>query len=301
MRDNQIVILQGPPCTGKTTWTKGLYMEFDKGPAIWEQKDLTWKLNEKGKYDITTLDTLTEAEYNFIRYQIDNGLTVFIDATNCNPSRVKAIQELGRELDCEVVIKTFYLPYDTVISRNKNRRNDRANYVPREAITAFYKQYYLESFRDEMKDKRKIREVESDLPNCIICDLDVTLAMHMGRGPLDYDELMTDKVDPRLRDILKTYMCNFDTQVIFITGRTDSARDLTIQWLKSKEVNLGSNWRLFTRPNHCFVPGEEFKLDIYNKHIKNKYNVICVFEDSNKCVNMFREQGLLVCQTAVTE
>jgi len=302
MRENKIVLLQGPPCSGKTFWANptALDMEFDFPPLIIRTKDLKWQLNDKGKYDIETLDCIEPSEYAQIRVAIQNNRTVFVDATNCNPRRVKLFNDLAKQLDCELVIKPFYVKYDDAITRNKARRSNKSEYVPREAITAFYKQYYQDQFRYEMTDHRKITEYVEGLPDCIICDLDVTLALHMGRGPLDWDEIHTDVIDPRLRDILNHYM-DAGTKVIFITGRIEAARTQTEEWLKDPKNKIYPWWDLYMRPGHCFDSGEEFKLKVYNEHIKNKYNVICVFEDSQKCVNMFREQGLLVCQTAITE
>ena len=36
----------------------------------------------------------------------------------------------------------------------------------------------------------------------------------------------------------------------------------------------------------------------WEKEIKNEYNTLCVFEDSNKCVDMWRDLGILTCQVA---
>lgn len=303
MRPNKIVILQGPPCSGKTTWASqdALDMEFDHPPLIVRTKDLSWTLREDGKYNITTLDCITPQEYAMIRQaiKVDNK-TVFVDATNCNQRRISHFNAFARELDCEMVIKPFYVKYDEAISRNKKRRFDKANYVPREAITAFYKQYYADTFRDEMTDKRVIKEYVEGLPDCIICDLDVTLAMHQGRGPLDWDEVHTDKIDPRLRSMLNHYM-DAGVYVIFITGRVEAARKATHDWLTKPENKLYPWWDLYLRPGKCFDSGEDFKKKVYEEHIKDKYNVICVFEDSQKCVDMWRSLGLLTCQVETTE
>lgn len=50
------------------------------------------------------------------------------------------------------------------------------------------------------------------------------------------------------------------------------------------------------RANNDFSHGDDYKRKVYNEHIKDNYNVYCVFEDSNKCVKMWRDEGLLTCQ-----
>ena len=40
------------------------------------------------------------------------------------------------------------------------------------------------------------------------------------------------------------------------------------------------------------------KKELYERYIKDNYNVLCVFDDRQKVVDMWREQGLLCCQVA---
>ena len=302
MKTNKLVILQGPPSSGKTTWANqdALNMEFDHPPVIIRTKDLKWTHKQEGGYKIEDIDYITSTEYALIRTGIEEGRTIFLDACNNNPTRLEFLKKLANELNCEMVIEPFYVPYNTALEWNKKRRYDKENYVPREAITEYYKKYYNEKFVDEMTDKRKIAERDNTLPDCIICDLDVTLAMHMGRGPLDWDKINTDKIDPRLRDILNHYMSK-DVCVMFVTGRIEAARAQTEAWLKNPDNGLLDNWKLYLRPGHCFDSGEDFKRKVYEEKIKGKYNVICVFEDSTRCVDMWRDLGLLTCQVATTE
>ena len=302
MRTNQLVVLQGPPSSGKTTWANqdALNMEFDHPPVIVRTKDLKWTHKPEGGYQIEDIDYITTTEYALIRTGIEEGRMVFLDACNNNPKRLEFLEKLAKELDCEMVVMPFYVPYDTALGWNKKRRYDKENYVPREAITEYYKKYYNEKFVDEMTDKRKIVLPDNTLPSCIICDLDVTLAMHMGRGPLDWDKIDTDKIEPRLRDMLNHYMSQ-GVRIMFVTGRIEAARKQTEEWLENPENKLLHRWNLYLRPGHCFDSGEDFKRKVYEEHIKDKYNVICVFEDSTRCVNMWRDLGLLTCQVATTE
>jgi hypothetical protein len=50
------------------------------------------------------------------------------------------------------------------------------------------------------------------------------------------------------------------------------------------------------RKNNDFSHGDDYKEKVYRDKIEGKYNVLCVFEDSNKCVSRWRELGLLTCQ-----
>ena len=52
------------------------------------------------------------------------------------------------------------------------------------------------------------------------------------------------------------------------------------------------------RPLNEYRSGEIVKKELWEKYVEPYYNTLCVFEDSNKCVDMWRDLGLLTCQVA---
>ena len=53
---------------------------------------------------------------------------------------------------------------------------------------------------------------------------------------------------------------------------------------------------ILMRKQGDFRPDEEVKLEIYYNEIEPRYNVIAVFDDRDKVVKMWRENGLMCCQ-----
>lgn len=141
-------------------------------------------------------------------------------------------------------------------------------------------------------DKRKILKPDFTLHPAVICDLDGTLALHQGRDPFDWASIPEDAIDPRLEQILKDY-CYQGVAIIFVTGRPERARAVTEKWLFDHELY---SYKLYMRADNDFSHGDDYKRKVYNERIKGDYNVYCVFEDSNKCVKMWRDEGLLTCQ-----
>lgn len=296
----QIILLQGPPRSGKTTWAIQHKIYFGVFTNVIHTEDLGWESSDKS-YIIHTLDSILDTERDMIIELLsysDQKWDIIVDAYNVNPQRVQAFDQLAQELGAELVIKQFYVPYAESLKRNKERGITHIEkYIPQGVIAKFYDTYYHEQYRDELTDKRVIKQPDLTLPPCIICDLDATLALHQGREPFDWDNLMTDKIDPRLRDLLNFHMAN-GTKVFFLTGRTKYARRNTFMWLLDPKQGLVNGWELIARSRGDFSPGEVYKRKMYEQRIQDKYNVLCVFEDSNKCVSMWRELGLLTCQVA---
>lgn len=288
---SKLIILQGPPCSGKSTWANVYKQQEDPEVVIVNRDDIRFELGN-GKYTMKREDEVTEIEYNRVIEGLKRGKTVILDATNLNPTYLKKWLELPVEYTYK--IKEFYVPYAEAMKRSKARKDAGGLYISRNTMTHFYKKYYNKEFREEMTDKRVIREPEMRLPSIVICDLDATLALHQGREPFEWDLLKTDKIDPRLRLVLNNYMTLH--KVVFITGRPESARLATMEWLQDPQNKLHDNWVLYMRKNNDFSHGDDYKEKVYHEKIEGKYNVLCVFEDSNKCVTRWRELGLLTCQ-----
>lgn len=288
---SKLIILQGPPCSGKSTWAAEYKNNEDPEVVIVNRDDIRFELG-KGKYTMERENDVTEIEYNRVIEGLNEGKNVILDATNLNPTYLKKWLELPIEYTYE--IKEFYVLFAEAMKRSKARKEAGGLYINRNTMTHFYKKYYPKEFREELTDKRVIREPELRLPSIIICDLDATLALHQGREPFEWELLKTDKIDPRLRLLLNNFMGLY--KVVFITGRPESARKDTTEWLQDPENKLHSNWELFMRKNNDFSRGDDYKEKVYHEKIEGKYNVLCVFEDSNKCVSRWRELGLLTCQ-----
>lgn len=119
--------------------------------------------------------------------------------------------------------------------------------------------------------------------------------MHQNRLPYDWDKIPTDKCDPRMQKMIEQFNLQA-IKIIFLTGRPETARPLTEEWLKKNVPSI--NYTLLMRSSSDFRSGEIVKSEIWEKEINPKYNTLCVFEDSNKCVDMWRELGILTCQVA---
>ena len=128
----------------------------------------------------------------------------------------------------------------------------------------------------------------------IICDIDGTLALRGERGPHDHDRSMEDAVNWPLVDILHLF---HDKALLLVSGREAKYRAMTEYWLQTHHLHLP--WQeLFMRVTDDTRPDNEVKREMYQTHIEPRYTVLCVFDDRNRVVQMWRELGLLCFQVA---
>lgn len=285
--ENKIIVLVGPPAAGKTTFARELAKAGT--PYVIVNRDSI--RNARGEYWIPDQeDYISDIEEYSVRSAINRNLIPIIDATNLNPNTIRKWENLAKELNCEIEYKQFYIPFKEALERDANREQS----VGKKVLRKFYERYFYEQYAKEIGyDSRLIRDA-NEKPDCIVIDLDGTVALHRNRLPFDWDKLGTDFFDPRMHHIIMTYVKS-GVKLIFLTGRPESVRLATENWIDS---NLWTKYELIMRPVNDYRSGEIVKKELWEKYVEPYYNTLCVFEDSNKCVDMWRDLGLLTCQVA---
>lgn len=307
VKDKQVILLlQGCPASGKSTFAEKLFQaskEHDGSRGINRFKfvvvcrdDIRATLGIDQR-DFSREDEVTKIEMDQSREILDLGYSLCVADTNLNPKFHKGWENLAKEYDAEVQKLLLYIPYWEAVKRDKARER----HVGHRAIERFYKLYFPDEFRESLIDKRPINESYNIMQeDCVICDLDGTIALHMGRTPYEWDKIPTDKMDVRMARILKMYYDN-GVHIVFLTGRPEHVYVTTMDWLNKSFENLGIdlNYELIMRGEKDIRRGATVKKDLYEKFIaEHNYNTICVFEDSISCTEMWRSLGLLTCQVA---
>lgn len=286
--ENKIIVLQGPPASGKSYFAKELAKAGT--PYVIVNRD---SIREgRGEYWIPEQeDYISDMEEYAVRSAIKRNLIPIIDATNLNPKTIEKWENLAKELNCEIEYKKFYVPFKTALERDEQR--DRP--VGKKVLKRFYTQYFYDDFIKEIRDNVVIRDPVVGIPACIIFDIDGTIAYHQERLPFEWEKLDTDLFDSRIKHLLYRIMI-LGVKIIFLTGRPESVKKSTEEWLNKNIPEI--EFSLIMRDSKDFRSGEIVKKELWEKHVEPYYNTLCVFEDSNKCVEMWRDLGLLTCQVA---
>jgi len=297
---NKLILVQGISGSGKTTWAKQWVEEDPINRIRLNYDDLRYML---GKYWVpereplvkkmfdTALDEAMFAGYNII---IDN-------MSNLNPKHVQEYQALiynhnlkYKDNQYEIEFKLFDTPVEICIERDSKREIPIGETVIRQQWKK-YRNYIIQQSVKEMLDKQS--KIIPNLRHCIIVDMDATLCFNTsGRpfyGPGTAEQIINDIPNTNVIDLVRAYCEQYNCELVVVTGRDESCREATLEWLDKHYLypNL-----LLMRKEGDYSKGEECKKKLYEEHIKNKYNVDLVFEDSSKVVKMYRDLGLTVLQ-----
>ena len=132
------------------------------------------------------------------------------------------------------------------------------------------------------------------LPLAIICDLDGTLALLGDRSPYDASRCLDDVLNEPIAHILKTYQA-IGVHILVVSGREAKHRKPTDQWLQQHGIVHAA---LHMRPTHDFRKDAVMKTEVFERHIRGKFDVLFVLEDRNQVVDMWRGLGLTCLQVA---
>lgn len=141
----KIIVLQGTPCAGKTTWAK----EYVSGKKDWIVISLDELRHSCGDYwDLRREKVITKTEDALIRNAIEANMNMVIDSTNLNPDRIKYLQRIADEMEAEIEFKEMYVPFREAVRRDLNP--DRAHHVGETVIRDFYQKYFPDRLAEEL-------------------------------------------------------------------------------------------------------------------------------------------------------
>jgi predicted kinase len=276
--------------TGKLIILRGLRKMLHDGTYIQGSK------NNPG-----TERTVIEMEHAMVRRGLRAGLTVIDDNTNLPNRSVKALVEIAEPLGAEWQIVDFTdVPVETCVERNLRR----AERVPDGVISDLYQKFvkgksYPLPFEYTPKPELAVEKyVPNDQkPIAVIVDIDGTVALMDGkRTPHEYDKVSLDSPNWPVINLVKM-MRTVGHEILFTSGRKDSCRDDTVQWLKDY-VFFDGGFRLVMRKHEDNRPDNVVKLEIFNQLYRDEFNVKLVLDDRDQVVRMWRSLGLTCLQVA---
>lgn len=205
---------------------------------------------------------------------------VIIADTNLRAKYRQPLIDLFEAAGYEVTIQEFPITFEEAVRRDLYRLNS----VGKDVI---YKQWLQ---WQEYIGNEPYKPNES-LPAAIICDIDGTIAhMNGKRGPFEWHKVGVDDVDRDVRFIVEQYRSALDAQLIFLSGRDGICQPETEQWLFDHHIKYD---HLFMRSEGDQRKDYIVKRELFDNHIRDKYDVLCVFDDRPQVVrNVWIPLGL---------
>ncbi|MFW6046731.1 MAG: AAA family ATPase [Candidatus Woesearchaeota archaeon] len=283
-----LYILRGLPASGKTTWAKKKIeidkeenkLTGDKLETVRVSKDDLRDMLDNGKFSKGKEKHIEKIQDEIIQYYIKQGKNVIVDNTHLPDKWIEHFKNNFTNIVENIEIIDFTdVDVETCIKRDLKRGEKVGEKVIRDM------------YRNHIEQKPTYKEYDINLEDCIICDIDGTLAHRNNRNPFDYYRVIYDSVDVFVKSILEKYK---DTHhIILVSGREDYCREQTIEWLNYHNIKF---YKLYMRSSVDYRSDYVVKKELYEKYVKDKYNVSFVLDDRKQVVDMWRSIGLKCLQ-----
>ena len=277
----KLILTVGISASGKTTWA-----ESQKNIVNINRDNIRFSVVQPGsdwstyKHNKKNEKRVTELELNAATEVTKFGSDIIISNTNLNSKTREFWKDFAKHHNYEFEIKEFPITLEEAIKRDNLRQNG----VGEQVIRKQYQQW-LEYIG------RKTYTPNEKLPNCIIVDIDGTVAEINGRKPFEWDNVDTDLPRQFVIDVVTGYADRHNCHIVFLSGRDGCCYAKTYDWI-AKYVGHDISWTLNMRKTKDFRKDCIVKEEIFWNVVVPKYNVIGVFDDRPQVLQMWHELKL---------
>ena len=145
----------------------------------------------------------------------------------------------------------------------------------------------------------------------VIFDLDGTIALIDDRrklstkdnGKIDWDvffnpdNINLDQPNNAVITMLRL-LKDAGNRIVILSGRSKVTKDATKVWFKKFDVPFDVLKMRPTSRDFMYMPDDQLKQMWLDKLFTNKDDIVCVFDDRQKVVDMWRNNGLTCMQVA---
>ena len=288
-KNRNIKILIGVPASGKSTWVKKFLLKNPNYISV-NRDYFRLMFRNENMCEHKIEDLITNIFIKTVHAALVKKLNVIIDNTNL---KEKYIQQFIDEFKYSADIE--YQVFDISLDKAIERDNNRTSKVGDAVIKRMYKDYkiLMDSFHFQPVKKIEYRPlikpiINDDIPDAVIFDIDGTVAHRKNRGNFDWDKVDRDEVI-KIVAAQVAYHKSMGRKIIFFTGREDVCREKTEKWLILGNMEFDE---LHMRKENDHRKDTIVKKEMYENHIKGKYNVLAVYDDRLQVLDMWYKEGI---------
>lgn len=274
---SKLLMLIGLPASGKSTYAK----ELARSGYVRTNKDELREMLNGGKWSRGNEKEVIKLRDHIISEALYDGKSVVVDDTNFAPVHRERLKELAKKYSATFEAKFFDTPLEECIKRDAKRPNG----VGKDVIMKMYNEY--------LKPKPEVYTQPQDKPKAIIVDVDGTLTKMSDRSPYDWSRVKEDTINQPIVSLVRK-LSDYYT-VIVMSGRDSVCRDDTIEWLNENGVFFAE---VFMRPEGDTRKDSIVKRELFDKYVRDNYQVEFILDDRNQVVQEWRQMGLTCLQAA---
>jgi predicted kinase len=296
-----LIITRGLPASGKSTRARAWVDARRAHRARVNRDDLRTMLDygvfEKG----VTEPRILAARDALILGLLAKGLDVICDDTNLPQRSARDLARLARRAGAGFEVEDFTdVPLETCIERDAARGDKKP--VGEAVIRDMHARYLAGRVLPLPLPEEPTGaisavayEARPGTPRAVMVDIDGTVALMGARSPFDETRVHEDRPNLAVITVVRA-MVAAGNAVVFLSGRTAACREATYLWLNKHAAVPFQG--LYMRAEGDTRKDAIVKGELFDRHVREHYDVTCVLDDRDQVVAMWRSLGLTVLQVA---
>lgn len=278
----KVYFLKGLPASGKTTWA----LENASSVNIRLNNDV-FRTMMTGDYSDQKEGVVNAGIRAAGMDALNRGLNIIVDNTNLSDKHKNFWIQYCSTHNITLEELFFDTSLELCIERDSHRPDGQKVGEGR------IKEMHDNAFGPHtMRTVVAYRYQDPTLHKAVIVDIDGTLAFMNDRGCFDYSKVDTDI--PNLPIIELVNQLQEDYAILLVSGREGTADcySKTLRWLIDNGIEFDD---IFMRKEGDKRKDSIVKRELFEKHIEGSYNVLCVIDDRDRTVEMWRKELNLPC------
>lgn len=247
-------------------------------------------------------DMITKAQFAIAEQAIKDGRDVIVDDMNLRPKYLTAWYNFATAHSVTFCLREFDTSLETCIVRDGMRMMAGERGVGEKVIRDIARRSlnkdgsFLAWTPPKTEAASRVEEIPG-LPRCVIVDIDGTMTTGPNnRGPFEWAKVGQDEPRKTVVDLVNWLLRDGRT-IKFLSGRDEICRTETMLWLQQHiDYEYDRQWDLAMRAYRDQRKDSVVKTELFDEHIRGKYNVDFVIDDRDQVVKMWREMGLTCLQ-----
>jgi predicted kinase len=291
-----IHVMCGLPASGKTTAARELLagsagrvrrINLDDLRAMFDNYEggRSWSR----AHEQTALDVQDAA----LRAAIAGRFDAVVDNTHLTPHIPKRLKAAAMGQATFVVHDFTHVPIEECLRRDAAR----VNAVGEDVIRRLHGNHVKATkngwrLTDEwMNDTPPVEPYvpDTDLQSAILVDIDGTLAIKGDRGPYDFARCGEDLLNESVKRGIESFKRAHADRIILLSGRGEEYREQTEAWLDKHLVRYDELWM---RPAGDTRRDDIVKAELFDAHLRHRFNVRVSLDDRDRVVALWRRMGL---------
>ena len=296
MENKKLILTRGIQGSGKSTWARQWVEEDPENRVRINNDDIR---NMLGKYWVLSRESLvSNIKEDLVKNAMNRGYDIVVDNMNLNPKEIlfwkRIVDENNNDVDSykyEIEYKDFFISLEECIRRDAMRPNPIGEKVIRETWKRY--KHFIQTTEVENYVKNLI-SFDDSKESCVVIDMDSTMCFNTTKRPWFGDGAAEGMINDVPNEGVQTliYFLQNHTNIVVVTGRDTSQKEVTLKWLQNHGINPSE---LCFRKEGDYRKGVEVKKELIEQVLEH-YNIIAIFEDCEPIVQMYREMGLTVLQ-----